>query len=233
MKDTTINMTEGNIVKLIMRFSIPLLIGNIFQQLYNFADSVIVGKFISADALAAIGSTASISFLFFALCNGFASGGGILVSQSFGRGEKNEVKNTIANTGYVMIIFPFVVGVAALFLSKPILLLLKTPPEVFDDALVYTRLLCCGILFVSLYNYVSSMMRALGDSKTPLYFLIFSCFLNIILDLIFVCVLKKGVAGAGIATLISQLISVILCVLYAVRFNPYFRLKHVDLKINR
>ena len=131
MKDTTINMTEGSIVKLILRFSIPLLIGNIFQQLYNFADSVIVGKFISADALAAIGATASISFLFFALCNGFAAGGGILVAQSFGRGEKNEVKNTIANTGYVMIIFPFIVGFVSFFLSKPILILLKTPSEVF------------------------------------------------------------------------------------------------------
>ncbi|MBR5646496.1 MAG: MATE family efflux transporter [Treponema sp.] len=233
MKDTTINMTEGSIVKLILRFSIPLLIGNIFQQLYNFADSVIVGKFISADALAAIGATASISFLFFALCNGFAAGGGILVAQSFGRGEKNEVKNTIANTGYVMIIFPFIVGLVSFFLSKPILILLKTPSEVFEDALVYTKLLCCGLLFVSLYNYISSMMRALGDSKTPLYFLIFSCFLNIVLDLFFVCILKKGVAGAGIATLISQFISVVLCLLYAVKFNPYFRLKRDDLRFSR
>ena len=119
-------MTQGNAVKLILTFSVPLLIGNIFQQFYNLADSIIVGKFINADALAAIGATSSITFLFFALCNGFGSGGGILVSQSFGRGDSKEVKNTIVNTGYIMICLPLVVGFLAFFLSKPILILLNT-----------------------------------------------------------------------------------------------------------
>ncbi|MCR4735874.1 MAG: MATE family efflux transporter [Treponema sp.] len=233
MKDTTMNMTEGSSVKLILKFSIPLLIGNIFQQFYNLADSIIVGKFINADALAAIGVTSSITFLFFALCNGFASAGGIIVSQSFGRGDTSEVKNGIANTGYIMILLPLTVGILAFFLSKPILILLNTPENIFEDALIYIRLMCSGLLFVSVYNYVSSMMRALGDSKTPLYFLIFTCILNAGLDLLFVCVLKKGVQGAGVATLISQFVSNILCLFYAFKFNPYFSFSKEDLKANR
>ncbi len=226
-------MTEGSSVKLILKFSIPLLIGNIFQQFYNLADSIIVGKFINADALAAIGVTSSITFLFFALCNGFASAGGIIVSQSFGRGDTSEVKNGIANTGYIMILLPLTVGILAFFLSKPILILLNTPENIFEDALIYIRLMCSGLLFVSVYNYVSSMMRALGDSKTPLYFLIFTCILNAGLDLLFVCVLKKGVQGAGVATLISQFVSNILCLFYAFKFNPYFSFSKEDLKANR
>lgn len=233
MKDTTLNMTVGSPVKLLIKFSIPLLIGNIFQQFYNLADSIIVGRFINADALAAIGVTSSITFLFFALCNGFGNAGGILVSQSFGRGDTKEVKNTIVNTGYIMICFPFIVGILSFFLSKPILILLRTPEAIFDDALIYIRLMCVGLLFVSVYNYVSSMMRALGDSKTPLYFLIFSCFLNAGLDLLFVCVFKQGVPGAGIATLISQLVSNLLCLFYVFKFNPYFKFDHEDLKFNK
>ncbi len=233
MKTTTINMTTGSPVKHILIFSVPLLLGNIFQQFYNLADSIIVGKFINADALAAIGVTSSITFFFFAICNGFASGGGILVSQSFGRGDTKEVKNYIANTGYIMIILPFVVGVLAFFLANPILKILDTPEDIFEDALLYIRLMCIGLLFVSVYNYVSSILRALGNSKTPLYFLIFSCVLNILLDLLFVCVFKQGVFGAGIATLISQLASVILCLFYAFRFNEYFRFCTKDLQFNR
>lgn len=233
MKDTSLNMTTGNDVKLILVFSIPLLIGNIFQQFYNLVDSIIVGKFISADALAAIGVTGSITFLFFALCNGFAGGGGIIVSQNFGRGDVSQVKNSITNTGYIMIVLPSIVGITALLLSRPILMLIGTPDEVFEDALIYIRILSAGLLFVSIYNYVSSMMRALGDSKTPLYFLIFSCILNALLDLLFVCVFKLGVAGAGYATLISQFISGALCVFYAFRFNPYFKFSKEDLKFNK
>lgn len=233
MKTTTINMTTGSPVKHILIFSVPLLLGNIFQQFYNLADSIIVGKFINADALAAIGVTSSITFLFFAICNGFASGGGILVSQSFGRGDTKEVKNYIANTGYIMIILPFVVGVLAFFLANPILKILDTPEDIFEDALLYIRLMCIGLLFVSVYNYVSSILRALGNSKTPLYFLIFSCVLNVLLDLLFVCVFKQGIFGAGIATLISQLASVILCLFYAFRFNEYFRFSTKDLQFNR
>ena len=232
MADTSKNMTEGNAVKLIILFSIPMLIGNIFQQLYNIADSIIVGQFLGADALAAIGATSSLSFFFFALCNGFGSGGGIIVSQSFGRGDTKQVKNCIANTGYIMVIMPFVVGGLAFLLAPFLLKMLKTPDNIMHDAVVYIRLMSVGLFFVSVYNYVSSMMRALGDSKTPLYFLVFSCIVNVVLDILFVYVFKLGVFGAGLATLISQLLSNILCLGYAVIFNPYFRLSTSDLRVD-
>lgn len=229
MADTSKNMTEGSPVKLIILFSIPMLIGNIFQQLYNIADSIIVGQFLGASALAAIGATSSLCFFFFALCNGFGAGGGIIVSQSFGSGDTKQVKNCIANTGYIMILLPFIVGTLA-FICAPLLLrLLKTPDDIFHDALVYLRLMSTGLFFVSIYNYVSSMMRALGDSKTPLYFLIFSCLLNVGLDILLVYVFKMGIFGAGLATLISQFVSNILCLGYAFLFNPYFKLSKTDL----
>lgn len=232
-KDGTMNMTEGSAVKLLIIFAIPMMIGNIFQQLYNVADSIVVGKLIGADALAAIGATGSITFLFFALCNGIGSGGGIITAQCFGSGNVGQVKSCIVNTAYIMIAFPLIVGSIAFFLSGPLLRLLETPEEIMDDALLYTRLMCVGLIFVSVYNYVSSMLRALGDSKTPLYFLVFSCILNIFLDILFVKYVGLAVLGAAIATLISQLISGALCLIYATVRNPYFKIKKEDMAINK
>ena len=166
-----------------------MLIGNLFQQVYNLVDSVVVGQVVGAEALAAIGATNSVTFLFFALCNGIGSGGGIITSQFFGKEDDGAVKSCIVNTGYIMLVFPLVVGITAFFLTTPVLQLLDTPAEIMGDAIAYMRIMCVGIVFVSLYNYASSMLRALGDSKTPLFFLIFSCLLNTGLDLLFVCVL--------------------------------------------
>ena len=227
-----LNMTEGNPVSLIIKFSIPMLIGNLFQQLYNLVDSIIVGQFVGPQALAAIGVTGSVTFLFFALCNGFGSGGGIITSQAFGKGDEDEVRSSISNTGYIMFVFPLVVGIIAYFLIDPVLNILETPADIMADARAYLGIMCVGLIFVSLYNYVSSMLRALGDSKTPLYFLIFSCILNTILDAIFVCVFHMGVVGAGIATVISQLVSGISSLVYAILKNEYFHMKRKDLKFN-
>lgn len=232
-KSTVLHMTEGNPVSLIILFSIPMLIGNLFQQVYNLVDSVIVGQFVGADALAAIGATNSVTFLFFALCNGIGSGGGIITSQFFGRDDDSAVKSCIVNTGYIMLVFPLMVGIVAFFLSKPILWLLNTPPEIMGEAVAYMRIMCVGIVFVSLYNYVSAMLRALGDSKTPLFFLIFSCLLNTALDVLFVCGLHMSVAGAGIATVISQFVSGITCLVYAIRKNTYFKITREEMKYDK
>ena len=232
-KNKTMNMTEGSPIRLLIAFSVPMLIGNIFQQFYNLVDSVVVGRLVSADALAAIGATGSITFMFFALCNGIGSGGGIIASQCFGRGDTSQVKSCIANTAYIMIAFPAVVGVIAFFLADPMLRLLNTPEKIFRDALSYLRLMCVGLVLVSLYNFVSSMLRALGDSKTPLYFLIFSCILNAGLDVLFVGSFGLGVTGAAVATLIAQLVSGGTCIVYAIRRNPYFHLEREDLAFNR
>jgi len=232
-KSNIINMTVGNPTSLIIKFSIPMLIGNLFQQLYNLVDSVIVGQYVGANALAAIGATNSVTFLFFALCNGIGSGGGIITSQSFGRGDKNEVKACITNTAYIMLVFPIIVGATALLLSRPLLTLLDTPEEIMADSLSYMRIMCVSIVFVSLYNFASSMLRALGDSKTPLYFLIFSCILNAGLDILFVYGFKMSVTGAGIATAISQFISGVTCLLYALKKNEYFKIEKEQMKFNR
>ncbi|MDO5155608.1 MAG: MATE family efflux transporter [Eubacteriales bacterium] len=232
MKEKVLNMTEGNPTRLLIIFAIPMMIGNIFQQFYNVVDSVIVGRLVGADALAAIGTTGSISFLFFALCNGIGSGGGIITSQHFGAGDDSQVKSCIANTAYIMLAFPLVVGTVAFFLAKPLLQLLETPEDIMHDALVYLQVMCVGLVFVSVYNYVSSMLRALGDSKSPLYFLIFSCVLNTILDFVFVKYLHLAVFGAAIATLISQFVSGVLSLAYAIRYNSYFKLEKKDLKFD-
>lgn len=232
MKETNINMTEGSPVKLLLLFSVPMLIGNIFQQLYNLADSIIVGRFIGSNALAAIGITGPISFFFFAICNGIGSGGGIIVSQFFGRGDKSKVRNCIINAGYLMIILPIIVGSIAFFLAEPILLLLKAPDEIIKDSCNYLRISCIGLFFVSMYNYISSMLRALGDSRTPLYFLIFACILNVVLDIVFITIFSMGVVGVGIATVIAQLLSGGCCLIYSLKNNSYFKFENKDFFVN-
>lgn len=231
MKNNLTDMTYGNPAKHILLFALPTLIGNVFQQIYNLADSIIVGRFIGSNAFAAVGATSSITFLFFALCNGIGAGGGIIVSQYYGAHDDNNVKKCIVNAGFIMLIVPLFFGILSLFIAPALLRLLSTPTAILADAILYTRFMCVGLLFVSLYNYLSSMIRALGDSKTPLYFLIISTVLNIILDIILVCYFSLGIPGAACATIISQFISVICCGVYAYRTNPYFRFKKSDFSI--
>lgn len=223
MKSKTLNMTEGNPVYLLIVFAIPMLIGNVFQQLYNLVDSVIVGKFVGADALAAIGATNSVSFLFFALCNGLGSGGGIITAQQFGAGNEENVKKSIINAGYILLGGSFIVGIIAFAASGSVLHFMATPEEIMRDAVVYMEMQCIGLPLIAIYNHVSAMLRALGDSKTPLYFLIFASLLNVGLDLWFVCGLEMGIFGAALATIIAQLIAGVGCLLYAIKYNPYFR----------
>ena len=232
MKENTVNMTEGSPVRLLLAFSIPMLIGNIFQQLYNLVDSVIVGQFVGADALAAIGATGSITFFFFALCNGIGAGGGIVTSHFFGEGSTDKVKNCIANTAYIMLVIPTTIGAIAFFTAGPILHLLNTPDSIMADSKAYMQIMCVCMVMISVYNFASSMLRALGDSKTPLYFLIFSCILNGVLDVIFVYNLKLGVWGAGVATLISNMVCGILCLVFAFKTNSYFKLARADWRVN-
>lgn len=222
MKSKTLNMTHGNPTKLLIIFAVPMLIGNIFQQMYNLVDSVIVGKFVGADALAAIGATNSVSFLFFSLCNGIGSGGGIVTAQQFGTGHEENTKKSIINAGYIMIIGSLVMGAVAFVASKGVLQFMETPEEIMQDAILYMQMQCVGLPLIAVYNHSSSMLRALGDSRTPLYFLIFASILNVGLDLWFVCGLEMGVFGAALATIIAQFVAGIGCLIYAVKFNSYF-----------
>ncbi len=231
MKSNMTDMTQGSPTKHILLFALPALIGNIFQQVYNIADSMIVGKFIGAQAFAAVGATSSITFLFFALCNGIGSGGGIVASQYYGARDDRNVKKCIVNTGLIMLMVPAIFGLMGFTLAPALLRLLGTPAAILEDSILYTRFMCVGLLFVSLYNYLSSMLKALGDSKTPLYFLIISTVLNVGLDVLFVCVFSLGIMGVALATVVAQFVSVILCGIYAFRTNSYFHIKKKDIVI--
>ncbi|MCR5302708.1 MAG: MATE family efflux transporter [Lachnospiraceae bacterium] len=219
------DMTTGDPVKHILLFSLPALIGNIFQQIYNLTDSVIVGRFVGPDALAAVGASASVTFLFFALCTGIGNGGGIVVSQFYGAGDSDNVKKCIVNTGFIMLLVPLAVGSAGYAFAPSLLRLLDTPADILPSASMYIRYMSIGLLFVSMYNFLASMLRALGDSRTPLYFLIISTLLNVGLDIVFVYNLKMGVKGVALATIIAQFISAVTCAVYACRINPYFKLE--------
>lgn len=229
MKSNITDMTHGAPAKHILLFALPTLIGNIFQQIYNLADSMIVGRFIGSNAFAAVGATSSITFLFFALCNGIGSGGGIVASHYYGAHDDSNVKKCIVNTGMIMLVVPVLFGLTGFCLAPHLLKLLKTPAIITGDAVLYTRFMCIGLLFVSLYNYLSSMLKALGDSKTPLYFLIISTIINVVLDILLVCVFPLGITGAALATVVSQFMSVLLCGIHAYRTNSYFRITRNDI----
>ena len=228
-----LNMTTGQPWKLLIRFAVPMLIGNLFQQAYNLADSIIVGRLVGASALAAIGATNSVTFLFFSICNGMGSGGGIVVSQFFGAGDERRVKKAITNSAYLMLVSSLIMGLAAFFASASVLRLIHTPADILPDAVTYMRIACIGVPLIAVYNYASSMLRALGDSRTPLYFLVTACVINIVLDLLFVGPLNMGVFGAALATMLSQMIAGAGCLLFAVRTNPYFRLEREHFSFDR
>ena len=218
----SMDMTRGNPAGLLLRFMLPLLAGNLFQQVYSMVDMMIVGRFIGPDALAAVGATGSLNFLFFSLCNGLSNGVGILVSQAFGADRPDTVKRLIANAVYIMAASALAMGALGFALSRPVLALLKTPGNVIDQSVVYMRVMSLGVIAVSMYNCIAAILRGIGDSRTPLFFLILSSALNVALDLFFIRSLKLGVGGAAAATILSQLVSAVGCMLYALRHNPMF-----------
>lgn len=224
-KQRICDMTAGNVTSLLLKFSLPMLVGNIFQQFYNMVDSIIVGNYVGKNALAAVGATASINFFYFALCNGFSTGTGVLMSQFFGMKDNKRVKDVIGNSVYVMLAMALLVSGVSLVFSRPFLRFLNTPAVIFEDALLYTRIMCGGVISVVLYNGIAAMLRALGDSKTPLFFLIIASIINVFGDLLLVLKFHMGVAGVAIATIAAQTISAVGCILYAVFTNPYFHLK--------
>ena len=232
-RNTTMNMTEGSPLILLSVFALPLLIGNLFQQAYNLADSMIVGRILGADALAAVGATGSISFLFFSLFNGISGGCGIVTSRFFGARDDRMVCKSIANSAYIMLISSVLTGSAAFAMAPAVLSWLGTPKEILPEAVTYMRMTSASVPLIAVYNYASSMQRALGDSRTPLYFLIVSCLLNVGMDLLFVGVFGMGVFGAALATMLSQLLAGAGSMVYAFRRNPYFRLTGESLAFDR
>lgn len=224
------DMREGTPWKLLLQFAVPLFIGNIFQQLYNMVDSVIVGNFVSTNALGAIGTTNSLTFFFFSLVGGLSVGIGIIVAQFFGASDEEKVREVIGNAVWIIAIGTVVMAIIGFFAARPLLVLLRTDPIILNDAVNYLKVTSLGICCIGLYNGVSGILRALGDSKTPLIFLIVASITNVILDLIFVLVFGWGVVGAAVATAFSQFLSAISCIIYAYKTNTYFKLKKSDFR---
>lgn len=232
-RNMTKDMTTGNPVKLILLFSIPLLIGNIFQQFYSMVDTIIVGRFIGVDALAAVGSTGSMSFLINGFVVGLTSGFAVLVSQKFGAKDEEGLKKATSSALVLSLIATIVITLISVLLAKPMLHLMNTPENIMADAYSYIVIIYAGTIATVVYNIISGILRALGDSKTPLYFLIVASILNIVLDIVFIVNFSMGVAGAAWATIISQGVSGILCIVYTYSKYKILRLKREDFKVKK
>ena len=219
-----INMTEGKPIKLIIRFAIPLVIGNLFQQIYTLADRIIVGQYVGTHAFSAVGSTNALSNMFMSMCMGAAIGTGVVVSQYFGAKNEEKTASAIANGAYFNVVMAVIMTILALIFTSPALRALNTPESLMADASSYMKIYMGGLIAVAAYYTPFSILRALGDSRTPLIFLILCSVLNIVLDLIFVIPLGMGVNGAAIATVLSQAIAAILCIIYAFKKIKYFRM---------
>ena len=216
-------MTQGKPAQLILKFALPLVIANVFQQAYGIADNIIVGRFVGADAFAAVGATIAPSSVLSALCIGATVGFGVVISQYFGAKDEENAAAAIINGFYVCFaVAALIIGIG-LFFTEYILRLLNTPGALMLDATVYMRTLTGGFLGVAAYYGVFSALRAFGDSKTPLYFIIGSNILNIGLDILFVVSLRMGVYGAALATVLSQLIAAVICIVYAFKTMPHFK----------
>lgn len=224
-KDTTKDMTQGSPMKLILGFSIPLLFGFLFQQFYSVVDTVIVGRFLGVEALAGVGSTGSVNFLIIGFCMGVCNGFAIPLAHKFGAKDYSGLRQYVANSMWLAILFAVVMTTATCLLCRPILVLMKTPRDIFDNAYIYIFIIFVGIPATYLYNMLSGIIRAMGDSKTPLVFLTLSSALNIALDLLCIIGFNMGVAGAAVATVVSQGVSGILCLFYMIKKFPVLKIQ--------
>jgi putative MATE family efflux protein len=225
MLEMTKDMTQGSPMKLILGFSVPLLFGLLFQQFYNLVDTLIVGRYLGVDALAAVGSTGSLNFLIIGFCMGVCNGFAIPLAHKFGAGDYKGLRAFMMNAVYLAVIFAVVMTVLTVALCRPILELMRTPDNIIDQAYSYIVIIFIGIPVTYLYNLISGIIRSMGDSKTPVVFLTMASVLNIVLDLAFMIGCGMGVAGAALATVISQGVSGVGCLLYSWK---KFEILHAD-----
>ncbi|MGN8887843.1 MATE family efflux transporter [Blautia sp. HCP28S3_G10] len=231
MKTVQNDMTVGNPMKIILNFTLPIFLGNVFQQFYNMADAVIVGKFVGNKALAAVGSTGTIMFLIYGFVVGMTAGFTVPTAQKFGAGDMKGMRRTVAGAGILSLIVGAMLTVLFMLFMKPLLTFMNTPSDIFKDAYGYIMIISAGILAQMFYNLLSSILRAIGNSKIPLYFLIISALLNIVLDLLLIIVFHMGARGAAVATIIAQGVSGVLCLLYIIAKIPVLHLKRDDLQV--
>ena len=228
----TKDMTSGSPARLILRFTIPLTFGNLFQQFYSMVDTIIVGRFLGKESLAAVGSTGSINFLIIGFCLGLCSGFAIPVSQQFGAKNFAEMKKYIGNIIWLTIWSSVLFTVATVLLCRPMLEWMNTPSDIIEEAYWYIVVIFAGIPAIFLYNVQAALLRALGDSRTPVVFLVIASFLNIALDLLLIVVIPMGVVGAAVATVLSQLLSGVACFVFIVKKFPALHISRQDLHID-
>ena len=229
----TKDLTSGSPLKVILLFSLPLVLGNLFQQFYALADTIIVGRFCGVSALASVGATGSVNYLILGfvigVCNGFA----IPIAQLFGARDYKDLRRHVANAAWLCMAASVVLTISTVALTRPMMQLMQTPDDIIDGAVIYIGWIFAGIPFIFLYNMVAAIMRALGDSKTPLYFLILTSALNIGLDLLFIVPFHFGVLGAALATDISQVISGVLSFIYLRRKFDVLKMEKDDLAFSK
>ena len=221
-------MTQGKPMKVLLGFTIPVFIGNVFQQFYNMVDAVVVGKFVGTKALAAVGSTGTIIFLIIGFLLGLTAGFTVLTAQKYGAGKMDEMRQTVGNALILTAVISALMTAVSMTGMHALLKFMHTPDDIFKDAYAYVMIICGGIFAQALYNILASILRALGNSKVPLYFLILSAMLNIVLDLVFIIVFKLGAPGAAWATIISQGVSGVFCLVYIWKYVPELRMKKED-----
>ena len=231
-KDVTKDMTTGKPLLLILQFAFPLLIGNFFQQMYNVADAAIVGRFLGPKALAAVGAPSSVQFLVLGFCIGICCGFGVPIAQRFGGKDYRSMRAYIWHSIFITIAAAVLLTTICALLCPAILHILTTPANIYKDAYIYLLIIFLGIPCTLLYNLLSSILRAVGDSKTPFLFLVFSTILNIILDLVCIVVFHWGCAGAAIATVTAQALSVVFAVLLLIKKDLPFTIKKSDFRLN-
>lgn len=226
------DMTKGNVFNIILGFAIPLLLGMLFQQFYSMVDTIIVGKYLGVSALASVGSTGSINFMIIGFCMGVCNGFAIPVAQKFGAGNFKKLRKYVFNSGFLAIVFSAVMTLIVCVFCRQILIAMRTPEDIIQGAYSYIYVIFLGIPATYLYNLLSGIIRSLGDSKTPLFFLIISSIINIILDLFLIIYMHMGVAGAAWATVIAQAVSGILCLIYMRKKYSVLKFESDELKVD-
>ncbi len=233
MKSSSINMTEGNILKNLIYFAVPVLIGNVFQQLYNVADTAIIGNILGDNALASVGASTPVYNLMIGFANGLTNGFAIIIARYFGADNEREMRKSVSLTYILSAIIAVILTLSGIAFLHPLMKSLKTPDEIIGDTESYMRIIMMFSAVTIAYNMLAGMMRAIGNSKTPLYFLVISTFVNIGLDILFVKGFEMGVAGAAYATVISQGVSVILCFIYVMKKCNFLIFRKTDLIFDR
>ncbi|WP_143317189.1 MATE family efflux transporter [Clostridium sp. HBUAS56017] len=229
----TKDMTSGSIPKHLVTFAIPMILGNMFQLTYNAVDAIIVGHFVGTSSLAAVGAANPIMNIIIFFIVGICMGTSVLMSEYFGANDIGKLKREVSTSMIVGMIFTIFMSIACFFLAEPILVITQTPSEIIPEANIYLKVIFSGLIFTFLYNIYSSTLRSMGDSKTPIIFLMISSVLNIFLAILFVVVFKMGVKGAGIATVISQFVSCALCIVYVYIRMPILRFKRSEIVVDK